>query len=234
LELVSPIGRSTFRDKDLLRLSLELCRENHNETYPSIKKSFRDKNLEKVHVFDKLDGSNLRFQWHPNKGWFRWGSRRRLLTEEHPIFGQALSLFQERLAESLEKIAVEEQWKEGLVAFAEFHGEQSFAGRHQSGDPKRLTLFDVAPHKRGLLGPERFLELFGELDTPRYLGHKVWNADFVEAVRQNQVKGVTLEGVIGKTGEGHKLVMAKAKTQRWVDQVLERFDKEEALKLIHS
>lgn len=40
----------------------------------------------------------------------------------------------------------------------------------------------------------------------------------------------TFEGVVGKAGEGHKLIMAKAKTQAWLDKVKALYgDKDPAL-----
>ena len=43
------------------------------KSYPSIPKfSFGDI---KLHTFDKLDGSNLRFEWTKKKGWYKFGTR---------------------------------------------------------------------------------------------------------------------------------------------------------------
>ena len=44
----------------------------------------------------------------------------------------------------------------------------------------------------------------------------------VQRVREGELEGVTFEGVVGKAGEGHKLIMAKAKTQAWIDAVRSR------------
>ena len=43
--------------------------------------------------FAKHDGSNLRFEWSRKQGWFRFGSRRRLLEREHPTFGKSMAMF---------------------------------------------------------------------------------------------------------------------------------------------
>lgn len=34
------------------------------------------------HLFDKLDGSNIRAEWSPKKGFYKFGSRTQLLTPE--------------------------------------------------------------------------------------------------------------------------------------------------------
>lgn len=117
---------------------------------------------------------------------------------------------------------------------AAYWGHSSLAGQHEDSDPKQLSLFDIAPARRGVLGPERFLELFGELNIAPYLGEFVWDDDFVSQVRRDGLDGVTFEGVVGKVGEGHALVMAKAKTQAWVDRILEHHGEEKGRRLINS
>ena len=48
------------------------------------------------------------------------------------------------------------------------------------------------------------------------------------------VLGVSFEGVVGKAGDGHRVVMAKAKTQAWVDAILARHGEEEGWRLVNS
>lgn len=186
-----------------------------------------------AHVFDKLDGTNLHFEWSRKNGWRRFGTRARLLDKTHPIFGKAMDLFRSTLGEDIAKIATAQGWQE-LVAFAEFWGDNSFAGRHNPDDTKRLTLFDVAPYKQGILGPEDFLRLFGHLAIPKYLGIHTWNAAFVQDVYEGKLSGVTFEGVVGKAGKSHQLVMAKVKTRAWVEKVQAFLSPEEAQQLIDS
>lgn len=204
------------------------------KTYPSIPKKLKGKKTDRrVHVFDKLDGSNLRFEWCHKRGWHRWGSRRQVIDESHAILGNAMQLFEASFADRVEKRAIAEGWQ-GLVAFAEFHGPNSLAGQHLESDRKELSLFDVAPARRGLLGPERFLDLFGDLAIAPYLGEFVWDDNFVAKIRRNELTGVSFEGAIGKAGCGHNLVMAKAKTQIWVDRILEKHGEEKGRKLVNS
>lgn len=204
------------------------------KTYPSIPRSVRGrKATHRLHLFDKLDGSNLRFEWTRREGWVRFGTRRRVIDVHHPIFGSAMALFEQTLAEPIARVAVDHRW-DALVAFGEFWGPNSLGGQHEPDEPKRITLFDVAPYRRGLVGPERFLELFGELDVPRYLGEHAWDAELLARVRRGELPGVTFEGVVGKAGEGHRVIMAKAKTQAWVDRILARYGEDEGRLIVDS
>jgi hypothetical protein len=125
-----------------------------------------------------------------------------------------------------------QRWDRSIV-YTEYWGDLSLAGMHQPEDEMRLTLFDVAPHKKGILGPRRFLKLFGHLPTPTYLGEIKWTRDYVSRVREGAVEGITFEGVVGKAGDGHDQVRAKAKTQAWIDRVKVLYG-EEAEKIINS
>jgi hypothetical protein len=198
--------------------------------YPSIPQSigtaFRE--MPNAYVFDKLDGSNLRFEWSRKRGWHKSGTRERLFDTTDPIFGEALPLFQQTLAEPLTRTFRDQRWDTAVV-FCEFWGPGSFAGVHVPGEPKRLTILDVAPHKQGILGPRDFLDLFlgrwflpERFEVPRFLGITRWTRGYVDSVRRGDVEGVTFEGVVGKAGEGHHQIRSKAKTQAWIDQVLAR------------
>lgn len=204
------------------------------KSYPSIPRSTgKDFREFDAYIFDKLDGSNLRWEWSRKGGWYKFGTRTRLFDETDPVFGEAIVVFRSGLSEVLEKIFRDQRW-DRAIAFTEFFGAKSFAGLHEAGDPKFLALFDVAPHKKGILGPKEFLKIFGTLPITKFLGVQRWTRGFVEQVRRNEVDGVTDEGVVGKSGEGHHLIMAKAKTQKWVDHVLERYGAEQAAKILES
>lgn len=203
------------------------------KAYPSVPNSMGQSFREfDAHVFDKLDGSNLRWEWSKRAGWHKFGTRRRLFDESDEIFKDAIPLFMETLADPLEKIARSEQWPR-FVAFTEFWGPNSFAGLHEPNDEKVLSLFDVDVYKQGLVDPKEFLKLFGALNTPAYLGKLRWTRGLVQAVRNGEVP-VTFEGVVGKSKSGRKRVMAKAKTQAWVDRVIERYGQIEGKKLVES
>ena len=48
-------------------------------------------------AFVKYDGSNLRWEWSPKKGWYKFGTRTRLFDHTDEIFGEAIPLFQDTL-----------------------------------------------------------------------------------------------------------------------------------------
>ena len=204
------------------------------KSYPSIPRSTgQDFQEFEAYVFDKLDGSNLRFEWARKSGWYKHGTRTRLFDESDPVFGGDPAIFRQTLSEPLEKVARDQRW-DRMIVFVEFWGPRSLGGLHEPDDEKRLTLFDVNPHKKGILGPREFLKLFSDLDIPRFLGTQRWTRGFVDLVRRGEIDGITDEGVVGKAGEGHKLTMAKAKTQSWIDKILARYGEEEGKKIVES
>lgn len=197
-----------------------------------------------AYVFDKLDGSNLRFEWsRKHKQWSKFGTRTRLFDVNDWQFGRAIKIFTETLAEPVAKVAFDQRW-ERVIVFAEHWGPSSFAGCHHDpqnqpldpDDQMHVDLIDVAPYKQGLLGPAVYLKLFEGLPMAKFLGRFNWTRGFVDRVQNGDVEGVTFEGVVGKGGHGktHDLVMAKAKTRAWVDKVKERYAPDEAERLINS
>lgn len=180
------------------------------KTYPSIP---RDHQEFRAHTFDKLDGSNLRFEWSCKKGWVKYGTRRRLFDETDPVFAGAIPLFHETFAEILHNVAKDQRW-EKAVFFAEFWGKLSFGGMHFDDDPKYLTLIDVAPYKKGLLPPTDFRKFFEDkVPTADYLGQFSWTRGFRDRVWNGEVEGISFEGVVGKRHDGKKMIMSKAKTK---------------------
>lgn len=213
--------------------------------YPSIPQSigteFRE--IPNAYVFDKPDGSQTRWEWSKKRGFHKFGTKRRLFDHTDWQFGRAIPIFMNTLAEPLEKIFLEQRWEQ-VIVFAELWGPNSFAGNHHNpdqtpldpDDKMRVDLFDVNPHKQGILGPADFVKLFGHLPSARFLGRFNWTRGFVERVWNNEVEGITFEGVVGKSGNGkeHNLVMAKAKTKAWIDKVKAKYSPEEAEKIIKS
>jgi hypothetical protein len=202
------------------------------KNYPSIPKEPKPFG-ELFHVFDKLDGSNLRFEYDPKRGWYKFGTRTRLLDENDSVLGRAKPLFLDMFAASIEETARQKRWQ-SVVVFAEFYGPRSFAGQHEPSDIHTLRLFDVAPFKQGILGPCDFLDLFGHLPIAACIGLFTWDAVFLESVRSGRLPGITSEGVVGKRGSGHHLEMVKAKTDDWIRRVRERYTPAEADKIISS
>jgi len=207
--------------------------------YPSIPSSvgmnFREF---QAYVFDKLDGSNLRFEYTRKRGWDKFGTRTRLFDETDTDFGCAIPIFRDTWEKELTAIAKDQRW-DHLIVFMEFWGPNSFAGHHEASDPKTLTLIDACPNKKGILGPAEYLSIFRNLKIAHLLTMCKWTRGFVEGIRAGKdpsdgPRKMTFEGVVGKGGSGHKLVMAKAKTQAWVDKVKAKFSVDEARRILES
>jgi hypothetical protein len=98
-----------------------------------------------------------------------------------------------------------------------------------------LTVFDLAPYKKGLLPPAEFRRAAeGIVPTPRYLGPMRWTRGLVERVRAGELDGMTFEGVVGKAAGKQGPIMAKAKTEAWIERVKARYSAEAARRIIES
>lgn len=174
-------------------------------------------------IFEKLDGTNLHWDWQRDFGWHAFGTRRdsfNLLPEgiarfeaAHPNLRGAALLFLNTLARPLAAALPE---VENAVAFTEFLGPRSFAGSHHPEDPKRIVLFDVSLEGE-MQNPERFLALFGQLEVPRVLYRGKFRGQLLEDIYQGKF-GVA-EGVVVK-GVGW---MAKVKTRAYEEQLRRQF-----------
>jgi hypothetical protein len=204
--------------------------------YPSVPRAtgqvFRE--IHNAYVFDKLDGSSMRSEWAAKRGWFKHGRRHGLVDDSNIHLASVPELFQATLAEDLARIAESQRWKH-LIVFYEFWGDQSLAGQHVEGDPKRLTVFDAAADKKGILNPGNFRQAFeGQVDTARFLGQVNWTRGYVERVWRGEVEGITSEGVVAKAGIKHDIIRAKAKTQAWVTKIMEIHGAVEGKKIVES
>lgn len=187
-------------------------------------------------AFDKLDGSNLRFEWNSKRGWYKFGTRWRMFDHSDPEYGEAIGIFQKKYAAALEQAVLAKYRKtEGIIAFAEFFGPYSFGGKHDEewlkqhnllpdgakNEPKDLVLFDVDILKRGFVSPPEFLKLFSHLHIPKVIYEGRLNEEFAQEVRHG--KHPVVEGVVVKGGSGHKLWMRKIKTFGFLKRIREVF-----------
>lgn len=200
---------------------------------PGRKKNILHAELDVI-AFDKLDGSNIRAEFSPKKGFYKFGSRKCLIDENHEQLGKAVTLIQDTFAKQLAEVFKDQRWNKNVICFFEFHGPRSFAGNHHEDDDHEVTLFDVSPHKQGLIPPRQFIKLFGHLETPGVLYEGLADDEFVRMVRDHELPGMTLEGVICKAPNpnGKKTsqpIMFKLKTQKWLDMLKEFVNYDEAL-----
>lgn len=201
------------------------------KTYPSIDRV--DKPSEDLCLaFYKYDGSNLRVEYNAkSKQWQKWGTRRRLFDESDPEYAEAIKIFNESYTDALKykiKNIKELRDAQRITAFLEFFGPHSFAGQHEpkvlgveNNDPKELVLFDVNIHKKGMIGPRKFVKYFNDLKIPQVLYDGPLDEKFVEDVRKGQYP--VNEGVVCKGGDGHKIWMRKIKTYSYLSELKTRF-----------
>ncbi len=187
--------------------------------------------LDKCVAFEKLDGTNLFWEWHREFGFTDFGTRSAgyqhapagvsAFRANHPGLEVAPDLFA-TLGEHLHPILTAQPGVEHAVAFTEFVGPHSFAGMHKPDDPKRLVLFDVFIHGDGFLGPWRFLELFAVLPIPNVVYQGKFSGKLTEDVRAG--KYAVAEGVVIKGGSGGADVwMAKVKTSAYLARLRQAF-----------
>jgi len=196
------------------------------KTYPSIDGPSKAPHLPCV-AFLKYDGSNIRVEWNKKTGFTKFGSRKQMFDETNKWFGSVIPIFRETWEDRLAKVLKTKDFRSvtKCTFFFEWFGEKSFAGWHDENDDTRgLVLFDVNPHKKGILSPRDFINNFGHLtgaaevvyegNLNQPLINGVMDGSF--ALESNlDVKQPIMEGIVCKGGTGHKLWMRKVKTAVW-------------------
>jgi hypothetical protein len=190
-----------------------------------------------AHVFDKLDGNNIRAEYSRKQNWHKFGTRTQRIDHTDKVLGGVLAVFMAQQSEALTKMARDERC-ERVTVFGEYYGEKSFVGIHQpdAEDPKKYTVFDISPYPQDvILGPKQFLKLAEKyhFDTPRYHGQFNWTRGFMTEVWEGRVD-CAFEGVVGKAAERDELILVKAKTKGWIEKVRAQYTPEEAEKIINS
>jgi len=185
------------------------------KSYPSIDAT--PKTDISIYAFDKIDGSNIRAEWNKKNGFWKFGTRSRLLDASEKPFGEAISLLKGKYEDDLSRIFVEEKWKK-VIAFFEFYGPNSCFGTH-ADEPHDVTLIDVNPYNKGILPPREYIDLFGSLDGPAVLYQGIVNQDFIDSVKNSALDGMTFEGVVCKGVKSNQTVMFKVKSQAWLSKL---------------
>jgi hypothetical protein len=184
--------------------------------YPSIVGWKKAPRGEHCIAFNKYDGSNLRWEWNPKKGWCKYGTRRCMFDENTPLYNQAIELFNDNMGQVIVDTVNHFHGRkvERITAFTEFFGPSSFAGNHEFDEEKTLKLFDVFVFKKGFIPPKQFVKLFGRHEWCAevvYQGNM--NEQFIQDVRNG--KYPVYEGVICK-GDGWS---AKIKTIEYLERL---------------
>lgn len=200
------------------------------KSYPSISTSIDFS--KSYHVFDKLDGSNIRAEWAPKKGFSKFGSRTQLLLPEQTVLYPAIEHFKEKYSEELEVRFRKEKFERAVV-FYEWLGPNSFAGSHP--DPVEdmdSVIIDIAVYKKGILPPDKFLNVLAGLDHAPLLMEGKISEEVFQSVRNSTLPGMTFEGVIVK-GEFQQKeggpIMGKIKSNAWLNKLKEYCGGDDAL-----
>lgn len=200
------------------------------KTYPSIP-GIRDAVVAPCIAFYKADGSNLRYEWSKKRGWYKFGTRRRLFDKSDPEYGHAIEIFLNKYGDEIPRRLVDDlgpKKVEGFVAYGEFFGPSSFSGKHDFNEQHDVMLFDVSIHKRGFLLPEDFVRVFDGLDVAPVVYEGPFDQEFIEAVRNGEyvgeAEGVVAKGSLpGKKGKAqHGFWMRKVKTLWWLNELRQR------------
>lgn len=199
------------------------------KSYPSITKDLRPDVY--IYAFDKLDGSNIRAEWNSKKGFYKFGSRNQLIDENTKPLGKAIKIIREKFEEDLGMVFKENKWRDALCFF-EYYGPSSFAGQHSDEEAQTLTLIDVNPYKEGILEPVQFIKLFKHLDIPKVLFEGHITTDFVDKVKNSELRNMTCEGVVCKGANDKKTrmpIMFKIKSRAWLEKLKTYCGNDEAL-----
>lgn len=201
--------------------------------YPSIPKVLDKFIGEDCIAFFKYDGSQIKVEWSPKRGWYKFATRGHLFDKSDANFGVAVDVFEKNHSKTLTKAILEHYPKaEGAIAFLEFLGPNSFAGLHdpwvlkvEHNDPKELILFDINIHKKGIVSPEDFVAKFSGPRSAHVVYRGKLDEEFIKNVREKQLEGFPDldEGVVCKGGEGHSLWQCKIKTWDYLKKIQKFF-----------
>ncbi|MDB2687270.1 hypothetical protein N9Y42_08660 [Mariniblastus sp.] len=183
-------------------------------------------------AFDKYDGTNLHWVWEPELGWYGFGTRRDRFDLDdvgiadfnaaHPGLEDAAMLFVESLAEPLTNVIKAQECYDSteIIAFTEYLGPNSFAGKHKANDLKQLVLFDIQI-AAGFLAPDIFVDHFADLPIARVVYRGKLTGKFTHDVREGRFD--VTEGVVCKGGKTGDTWMVKIKTNAYMDRLKESF-----------
>lgn len=176
-------------------------------------------------AFDKLDGSNMRFEYSHKRGFYKFGTRNVMIDSGNEQFGFAVDLFLQKYADQLAKVFSAREYRnsQSFVCFAELVGTRSAFGQHDfDKDTFDIVLFDVNEHKRGFVPPKRFVDDFGHCGIPRVVYNGKLNMQFINDVKANKFglsEGVIGKGVVSGKKDRTSLYYFKAKTDDWFDRL---------------
>jgi hypothetical protein len=176
-------------------------------------------------AFDKLDGSNIRFEWSRKRGFYKFGTRKMMIDRSHKEYGFAIDLFMSKYAEGIDEAFEGENYEKipSFVCFAELVGDKSAFGKHDfENDDFDIVLFDIDLYKKGIIPPKQFVEDFKHLRIPRIIYEGELNEAFIDRVKSNEFslsEGVVCKGVKKSRKEKDILFSCKIKTDDWFERL---------------
>lgn len=198
--------------------------------YPSIDYFGKNLGIQTI-AFNKLDGSNLRFEYSKKKGFYKFGTRQMMIDANTELFGKGVNIFLNKYSEELNKIFRQKEYRDiqNIVCFAEFVSKNGKFGQHDINDEFDVVLFDVDLYKKGFIEPKEFIKNFGHLHIPEVVYEGNLNKEFYQKVFDNKVEGWEnrlTEGVVckSKINKGFTgIFYTKIKTSKWLEEVKERY-----------
>lgn len=186
------------------------------------------------HIYEKLDGSNMRVEWDPKNGFHKWGRRHGLLDDSNPHLKKAPPIFMTKYATKLDEIFRKERWQE-VTVFFEFFGSRSFAGTHYDDDTYNVVVFDLSIYKKGIIKPVDFEKLLRDkVDLPGLIDissvgqdriAEFQNFDSYKERDPNVIRPRICEGVVLKSAN----YTYKIKTLVWLNALKGLCGSDEAL-----
>lgn len=178
-------------------------------------------------AFEKIDGSNLRFEYSQKRGFYKFGTRGTMIDKYTLPFGFGVPLFLNKYEKILTEIFKSKTYRNILsfVCFAELYGTKSAFGQHEFfNDDFDITLFDISEYKKGLIPPRQFIKDFQDVGIPRIVYEGNLNKEFVQDVKRNKFglnEGVVCKGVISNK-KADNLYYCKIKTDEWFQRLRAR------------
>lgn len=185
----------------------------------------------KVYLFDKIDGSNIRAEWNSKKGFYKFGSRNKLISDDSFILNKSINLIKSKegiLSEILKQNNLQQ-----VVLFFEFFGPNSCFGQHKNDDEHEVKLIDCSVYKKGYMSADKFVDIFGNVGIPNYK-REYLTENVVDFIQRGLYDCFGREGVVVKGKYSKSLgmpFMAKIKRHSWYDELrtrcatIEEFDK---------
>lgn len=191
-----------------------------------------------VCVQPKYDGSCIRSEWSSKKGFYKFGSRTRLITEQERPLGLAIPLIK-KYETTLTNIFNKEGLKGQVICYWEFFGPSSFAGQHyieiDGQENMQVMLLDIEVTQGiGFRSPRSLSETFsGVIPCPPLIYQGKLSEELIDRIREGTFVGSSFEGIVAKkhTGKYHNL-MFKIKSKNWIKKVQEKYGAENAKKYL--